>query len=85
MTISPLTGRREPSKANSPKKIKLSTQWEGRASCAARIPKAMAKSKEGPSFLMSAGARLIVTRSGGKERPLFLIADRTLSLDSFTP
>jgi len=51
---------------------------------AVRIPNAMGRSKDEPSFLTSAGARFIVILSLGNSNPAFLIADLTLSLLSFT-
>ncbi len=51
---------------------------------AARKPREIGKSKEGPSFFTSAGARFIVTLFGGYSKRLFLIADLILSLLSFT-
>ena len=40
---------------------------------------AMGRSKPEPSFLMSAGARLMVMRVGGMSKPEFLMAERTRS------
>jgi hypothetical protein len=45
---------------------------------------AMGRSKPEPSFLRSAGARLMVMRVGGRSKPEFLMADRTRSRDSRT-
>ena len=45
---------------------------------------AIATSKAGPCFFMSAGAKLTVTEVLGKEKPEFLIAARTRSLASLT-
>ena len=45
---------------------------------------AMGRSKPEPSFLMSAGARLMVMRVGGMSKPEFLMAERTRSRDSRT-
>ena len=45
---------------------------------------AMGRSKPEPSFLMSAGARLMVMRVGGRSKPEFLMAERTRSRDSRT-
>ena len=47
---------------------------------AARTPKAMARSKQGPSFFSPEGARLMVILSRGQAKPEFLIADFTRSL-----
>ena len=44
----------------------------------------MAKSNPAPSFFKSAGDKLIRTRSFGKSNPELIIADRILSLASFT-
>ena len=49
-----------------------------------RMPIAIGRSKDEPSFLTSAGARFTVMRSPGNSKPAFLIAARTLSLLSFT-
>ena len=43
----------------------------------------MPRSNDGPSFLVSAGARLTVIRFCGYKYPLFFIAERILSFDSF--
>jgi len=48
------------------------------------MPIAMDKSKEEPSFLMSAGARFTVIFLVGKVKDEFLMAELTLSLASFT-
>ena len=44
----------------------------------------MGRSKDAPSFFVSAGAKLTVIRLVGKDSPVFLMAVRTRSLDSFT-
>src|SRR3989304_8571471 len=49
-----------------------------------KSPKAIGKSKAGPSFLISAGAKLIVVLLEGVETPEFFNAARTLSFDSST-
>jgi hypothetical protein len=46
--------------------------------------KAIGKSKAAPSFLKSPGARFIVTRVLGREKPEFDKLDNILSKDSFT-
>ena len=51
---------------------------------ATRIPIAIGRSREGPSFLISAGAKLTVMRRIGKSKPEFLIAARTRSRLSLT-
>ena len=48
------------------------------------MPSAMGRSYQGPSFLMSAGARLIVICATGKGKPLLRRAVRTRSRDSRT-
>ena len=48
------------------------------------IPTAIGRSKDGPSFFMSAGARFTVILFRGKLRPVFFNALRTRSLDSLT-
>ena len=58
----PLTGRTLPSSASSPTKLNFSNAEVFSSSATAIIPSAIGKSKLGPSFLMSAGARLIVVR-----------------------
>src|SRR5579884_4567290 len=45
---------------------------------------AIGRSYAGPSFRKSAGARLTVIRLIGNKQPLFLIAERTRSRDSFS-
>ena len=51
---------------------------------APRMPMAMGRSKPEPSFLMSAGARLMVMRVGGMSKPELRMAERTRSRDSRT-
>ena len=51
---------------------------------AANTPMAMGKSNPELLFLTSAGPRLTTIRRIGKSNPLFLMAARTRSLDSFT-
>src|SRR5580658_9680441 len=48
------------------------------------MPMAMGRSKLGPSFLTSAGARLMVVRPMGNLNPELVSAVETLSRDSFT-
>ena len=50
----------------------------------ANTPTAIGRSKDGPSFFVSAGARLMVIRFAGKANPEFFMAVRTLSFDSLT-
>ena len=54
------------------------------SSFAFKIPRATGRSNPAPSFLRSAGERLIKTLSGGNSNPLLITAARTLSLVSFT-
>ena len=56
----PLTPRRRPSRASSPRNMPLGT--EGRAPMAEAIPIAIGRSRTAPSFGRSAGARLTATR-----------------------
>jgi len=64
--------------------------WEAKLptlSCfeASKYPKAIGRSKAGPCFLMSAGARLTISRLFcflGGARPAFLIAAETRSFAS---
>ena len=53
-------------------------------SLAASIPRAMGRSKLGPSFFTSAGARLMVVRPMGNLKPELASAVVTRSRDSFT-
>ena len=46
---------------------------------AARMPRAIGRSNDAPSFRMSAGARFTVIRSKGKAKPALRIAVRTRS------
>src|SRR5262249_31995515 len=55
-------GRTLPSSASSPTKLNFSNAEVLSSSLTAIIPSAIGRSKLGPSFLMSAGARLIVVR-----------------------
>src|SRR6266849_1737914 len=68
----PLTARTAPSKASSPTKLNFSNVDVSISSLTAIIPSAMGRSKLGPSFLISAGARLIVVRPRGQKYPLLL-------------
>ena len=76
-----------PSKPSSPTAAKLSgvQALSGRiCSSPSKTPSAIGKSKIGPCFLMSAGARLTVMRRRGQVKPLFFIAARTRSPASRT-
>ena len=61
----PRTGRTCPLKANSPINSYCESELVGIWREAARIPKAIARSKRPPSLGKSAGAKLIVTRCRG--------------------
>ena len=80
----PRTERSLPSRASSPRRIVSANKSCLTIPSDASMPTAIGKSKELPSFLISAGARLIVIRVRGKAYPQFLIAASTLSRDSLT-
>ncbi len=82
--ITPSTLRRAPVRASSPRNSYWLKSCCGICPLAAKMPKAMAKSKRPPSFGRSAGARLTVMRLAGKSKLEFRMALRTLSLLSFT-
>jgi len=84
MGKTPLTGRIAPSRANSPTITKFSSWSVTNCSVAPRMPTAIGKSKLGPSFLTSAGARLIVVRPIGNLKPELVRAVLTRSRDSLT-
>src|SRR3989304_7344875 len=77
--------RNLPSNDNSPKN-KFSCEFKkvGICSEAAKIPTAIAKSKAGPDFGKSAGAKFTVNRRSAILADEFLIAARTRSFDSST-
>ena len=80
----PRTGRTAPSRESSPSAA-VSRRASGLiAPAQANTPRAMGRSKAGPSFLRSAGARLTVSRSAGKEKWQLRSAARTRSRDSRT-
>ena len=79
----PFTPRSFPSSPNSPTRIK-SFNLGICTELALSMATAMARSRCAPSFFTSAGARLTVIIEMGNFFPLFFIAERTLSLDSFT-
>jgi len=56
----PCIGRSVPFKDNSPKMQQSFRIWLVSCSDAAKIPKAIGRSKQAPSFLISEGARLMV-------------------------
>ena len=72
-----------PSSASSPINI-ISFGSSSTSSFAQRSDIAIARSNADPSFLIAAGAKLTVTLSFGNEYPELVIADLTLSPDSFT-
>ena len=79
----PLVCRNLPSSDSSP--IKRASEISVfNCSDASKIPKAMGRSYDGPSFGKSAGARFTVIRLAGKSAPLFLMAERTRSFASST-
>jgi len=76
--------RMAPLRASSPTMTKFSSWSVSNCSLAARIPNAMGRSKLGPSFLTSAGARLMVVRPMGNLKPELVRAVETRSRDSLT-
>ena len=80
----PRTRRTSPESASSPvthhPESPCATSWSDDAS----IPSAMGRSKLGPSFLMSAGARLTVVRAIGGRKPELTSAVQTRSELSLT-
>ncbi len=77
----PVTGRRDPSSASSPRNASPSRRIDW--SSARRIAIAIAKSNPVPSFGNSAGARLTVTRRCGNLKPALRIAGLTRSRASW--
>ena len=84
MGSTPLTGRTAPFRASSPTMTKFSSWSLSICSLAATMPMAMGRSKLGPSFFTSAGARLMVVRPKVKLKPELMSAVITRSRDSFT-
>ena len=82
-TNEPLTALTRPSSDNSPD-TKASVISACSCPDANKIPKAMGKSYDGPSFGRSAGARLTVILRAGKSAPVLRIAERTRSFASST-
>ena len=84
MASAPRTGRSRPDSANSP----ANSYWASFSGLicpdAARMPKAIGKSKRPDSFGRSAGARLTVIFLAGKSKPLWMMAARTRSRLSLT-
>jgi hypothetical protein len=76
--------RTAPVSASSPTMTKFSSCSDSNCSLAASIPTAIGKSKLGPSFFTSAGARLIVVRPIGNLKPELFRAVLTRSRDSLT-
>ena len=83
MDSMPAQGRRRPDRDSSPTKAQSRSR---RASCppAASRPTRIGRSYRVPIFFTWAGARLTVMRLTGKEKPQFLMAERTRSRASFT-
>ena len=84
MGSTPRTGRTEPSSDSSPSSAVSCSASGMRPPLEASMPTAMGRSKAGPSFFWSAGARFTVSRPSGKGKPLFRRAVRTRSRDSLT-
>ena len=84
MGSKPLTGLNLPSKESSPIAQILLILFFSIFPEAAKMPKAMGKSKSPPSFFISAGAKFTVIFLTGKSKPEFFIAATTLSLASLT-
>jgi site-specific DNA recombinase len=84
MGNTPLTGRTAPSNPSSPTAAKFSKCALRNCSSPSNAPRAIGKSKMGPCFLVSAGARLTVMRRMGQVNCEFLTAARTRSPDSRT-
>ena len=84
MGITPLTGRISPLRDSSPMNTVSLSSAEKSWPLAASRDTAMGRSYTEPSFLRSAGARFTVMRVEGISKPLFFIAERTRSRDSFT-
>ena len=79
----PLTALTLPDNSSSPITRTFSS-INPESSFAFNIPRATGRSNPAPSFLRSAGERLIKTLSAGNSNPLLIRAERTLSLVSFT-
>ena len=80
----PRTGRTSPSKASSPITIHSAKRSLQICPEQANNPNAIGRSKHGPAFLRSAGARLAVMKPSGQKYPLFQTAAFTRCRDSFT-
>ncbi len=80
----PLTDRTAPLSASSPTMTKFSSWSLTICSLAAAMPMAIGRSKLGPSFFTSAGARLMVVRPKVNEKPELISAVMTRSRDSLT-
>ena len=78
----PFTGFNRPSNDSSPMNAHFSEK-SSTTPIDCKIAIAIARSSWEPSFLKFAGAKLIVIRFTGNLIPVFSIAERTLSLDSF--
>ena len=84
MGSTPRTGCSAPLSESSPTNATSLSAAPGISRLQASSPTAMGRSKLGPSFLRSAGARLTVMRSSGILYPLFKMAAFTRSRDSRT-
>ena len=80
----PETGRTPPSRETSPVIRKSDSAVAGSCPLAPRMPRAMGRSKAGPSLRMSAGARFTSTRVPGILRPWLRSATATRSALSRT-
>jgi hypothetical protein len=81
----PLTGRNRPDNAGSPVMQNASRAGNRLFSSSFSIPRAIGRSKLGPSFRTSAGARLMVIHFPyGQRKPLLQMAEVTRSLLSLT-
>ena len=80
----PATGCRRPSSDNSPRAANSPASSIGTTSIAASTASAIGRSKCEPSFSISAGARLMTMRLGGRDSPIDVSAARTRSRASPT-
>ena len=84
MGRTPVTREMLPSSPSSPTAMTPSRACSGRSPTAARMTRAMGRSKRQPLFGRSAGARLMVIRFGGRAISMFLRAVLTRSSASRT-
>lgn len=75
MAMVPRMGRKLPSRPSSPAHHSPSRMGRSSWPLAARRASAIGRSKAGPSFLRSAGARLTTTRTNGPRKPLLRRAE----------